>query len=250
MERPPWAMTYLTQQMSEMSNETTAPADTGGPKTLMESVQYFSDADRSLARIVEMRWPNGVHCRACGGADVRFKADLEVWQCREKHPRNQFSAKVGTVFEDSSLGFEKWFVAIWSVANCTDGISSYELASAIGVTQKSAWRMLHRIRLAMVAASFDKMDGREADETYVGGKSKASIRYALPELASEYGVEATKSDPKTGLERFETLTKALLRADRDELAKAERRYQNERLTRPKRGCWANWDSRRLGTAPT
>lgn len=140
------------------------------PKTLMEAVRYFADADRTLAMAVAMRWPNGVHCPTCGRTDVRFIQTRRIWECKEKHGKRQFSAKVGTIFEDSALPMDKWFVAIWSVANCKNGISSYELARAIGCTQKSAWFMLHRIRIAMEAGGLGKMGGTvEADETYVGG---------------------------------------------------------------------------------
>jgi len=140
------------------------------PQTLMEAVRYFADADRTLAKMVEVRWPDGVHCPTCGRTDVRFIASRRVWNCKERHPRKQFSAKVGTIFEDSPLPLDKWFVAVWSINNCKNGISSYELGRAIGVTQKTAWHMNHRIRLAMKTGSFMKMSGEtEADETYVGG---------------------------------------------------------------------------------
>ena len=143
------------------------------PKTLMEAVLYFADPDRSLAMAVAMRWPNGVHCPTCGRTDVRFLATRRIWECKEKHAKRQFSAKVGTIFEDSALSLDKWFVAIWAVANCKNGISSYELARSVGCTQKSAWFMLHRIRVAMDAGGLGKMGGTvEADETYVGGLAK------------------------------------------------------------------------------
>jgi transposase-like protein len=140
----------------------------------MEAVRYFADEDRTLETMVSLRWPNGVHCPTCGRTDVRFIATRKLWECKEKHPRKQFSAKVGTIFEDSGLPLDKWFVAVWSIANCKNGISSYELARAIGVTQKSAWHMLHRIRLAMEIGGFDKFDGiTEADETFIGPKPSA-----------------------------------------------------------------------------
>lgn len=143
------------------------------PQTLMEAVRYFSDADRTLATAVSLRWPGGVHCPTCGRTDVRFLATRRIWECKEKHAKRQFSAKVGTIFEDSALPLDKWFVAIWAIANCKNGISSYELARAIGVTQKTAWFMLHRIRVAMDAGGLGKMGGVvEADETYIGGLSK------------------------------------------------------------------------------
>jgi transposase-like protein len=143
------------------------------PRTLMEAVRYFADEDRTLETMVAMRWPDGVKCPTCGRTDVRFIGTRHLWECRMKHPRKQFSAKVGTIFEDSPLPLDKWFVAVWAIANCKNGISSYELARAIGVTQKSAWHMLHRIRLAMKAGSLDKHSGEvEADETFIGGIAK------------------------------------------------------------------------------
>jgi transposase-like protein len=139
----------------------------------MEAVRYFADPEVALQHMVDLRWPGGVHCPTCGRTDVRFIATRRIWECKEKHARKQFSAKVGTIFEDSALPLDKWFVAIWAIANCKNGISSYELGRSIGVTQKSAWHMLHRIRLAMKVGSFDKMSGEvEADETYVGGLAK------------------------------------------------------------------------------
>lgn len=143
------------------------------PRTLMEAVWYFADPDVALKHMVELRWPEGIHCPTCGRTDVRFIATRRLWECKEKHPRKQFSAKVGTIFEDSAIPLDKWFVAIWCIANCKNGISSYELGRSIGVTQKSAWHMLHRIRLAMKVGSFTKMTGEcEADEAFIGGLAK------------------------------------------------------------------------------
>jgi transposase-like protein len=138
----------------------------------MEAVRYFADPDVALKHMVELRWPEGIHCPTCGRTDVRFIATRRLWECKEKHARKQFSAKVGTIFEDSALPLDKWFVAIWMVANCKNGVSSYEMSRALGITQKSAWHMNHRIRLAMKLGTIEKMDGHiEADETYVGGKA-------------------------------------------------------------------------------
>jgi transposase-like protein len=143
------------------------------PQTLSEAIRYFADPNTALQTMVSLRWPDGVHCPRCGSLNVGFIATRRMWECRERHAKKQFSAKVGTIFEDSALGLDKWFTAIWMLANCKNGVSSYELARAIDVTQKSAWFMLHRIRLAMKAGSFDKMDGTvEVDETYVGGAKK------------------------------------------------------------------------------
>ncbi len=144
------------------------------PRTLIEAVRYFSDPDVALAYMVELRWPGGVHCPTCGRTDVRFIPTRRLWECKEKHPRKQFSAKVGTIFEDSAIPLEKWFVAIWLIANAKNGISSYEMGRSLGVTQKTAWHMDHRIRLAMEVGSIDieKLRGDvELDETYVGGKA-------------------------------------------------------------------------------
>ncbi len=143
------------------------------PKTLIEAIRYFADPDIALRTMVELRWPTGVHCPTCGRTDVRFIATRRMWECKEKHPRKQFSTKVGTIFEDSPIDLGKWFVAIWMVANCKNGISSYEMHRALGVTQKTAWFMDHRIRLAMKTGSFLKMSGEvEADETLIGGLAK------------------------------------------------------------------------------
>ncbi len=143
------------------------------PGTLSEAILYFSDPDVALSTIVELRWPNGVTCPECGRTDVRFISTRRIWECKGAHIRKQFAAKRDTIFEDSPLGLDKWFTAIWMIANCRNGVSSYEIHRAIGVTQKSAWFMLHRIRLAMETGSFIKDRGTfEADETFVGGLAK------------------------------------------------------------------------------
>lgn len=143
------------------------------PQTLVEAIRYFADPDVTLTTMVELRWPNGVRCPTCGRPDVRFIATRRMWECKGDHPKRQFSAKVGTIFEDSPLGLEKWFSAIWMIANCKNGVSSYEIHRAIGVTQKTGWFMLHRIRLAMETGSFLKGGGpSEADETFIGGLAK------------------------------------------------------------------------------
>lgn len=143
------------------------------PQTLLEAMRYFSDPDVCLDFVARLRWPNGVACPTCGSLDIRFLATRRVWECKSKHPRKQFSVKVGTIFKDSPIGLDKWLAAIWMVANDKNGISSYEIARGIGVTQKSAWFMLHRIRLAMQTGTFQKLSGDvEVDETFLGGKAK------------------------------------------------------------------------------
>src|SRR6266700_4994840 len=145
-------------------------------KTLQDAVVYFADPDNSLNYMVARRWPNGVECPACGRKDVVFLKTQRKWQCKSVHPKRQFSAKVGTIFEDSPIALEKWLVAVWMLSNCRNGVSSYEIMRTIGVTQKSAWFMLHRIRLAMQQGSLLKLGGNggevEADETFIGGKAR------------------------------------------------------------------------------
>lgn len=144
------------------------------PKTLQQAIVYYSDPDMCLATMVRLRWPDGViKCPTCGCEKVSFLSTRRMWECSEKHAKRQFSVKIGTVMEDSAIGLDKWLVAMWLIANAKNGISSYELARSIGVTQKSAWFMLHRIRLAMQAKDGGKLDGYvEVDETYIGGKAR------------------------------------------------------------------------------
>ena len=143
------------------------------PQTLMEAIKHFADPDVALATMVELRWPNGVTCPECGRTDARFIATRRIWECKGAHVRKQFTAKRGTIFEDSPLGLDKWFCAVWMIANCKNGVSSYEIHRALGVTQKTGWFMLHRIRLAMETGSFIKSGGpSEADETFIGGLAK------------------------------------------------------------------------------
>ena len=144
------------------------------PKTLQEAVVYFSNPETAHAEMVRFRWPDGiVRCPTCGSERVWFTAARRVWQCAEKHPQRQFSVKVGSIMEDSPLGIDKWLIAAWLITNAKNGISSYELGKAIGITQKSAWFMLHRIRLAMHDDSVDMFKGHiEADETFIGGKAR------------------------------------------------------------------------------
>jgi transposase-like protein len=144
------------------------------PETLVEAVRYFSDPDVCLSFLASLRWPDGnVACPTCGSQRVTFLKNQRRWKCYEKHPRPQFSIKVGTIFEDSPIGLEKWLPAVWMIVNDKNGISSYEVARALGITQKSAWFMMHRIRTAMQRGGFDKMSGEvEIDETYIGGKAR------------------------------------------------------------------------------
>jgi transposase-like protein len=143
------------------------------PTTFLEAVRYFSDPLACLEFLVALRWPRGVKCPQCGSKKVTFLANAKLWKCRNVHPKQKFSVKVGTIFEDSPIGLDKWFPAMWLAANCKNGISSYELHRCLGVTQKTAWFMLQRIRLAMQEGITKKFKGHvEADETFIGAKAR------------------------------------------------------------------------------
>jgi transposase-like protein len=145
------------------------------PKTLQQAILYFGNPDNCLDFLALRRFPDGVMCPRCGSKDVRFLAKRRIWECKSKHAKRQFSVKVNTIFEDSPIGLDKWLTAVWMIANCKNGVSSYEIHRALGVTQKTAWFMLHRIRLALRIGSIAKLGGPgsevEADETYVGAKA-------------------------------------------------------------------------------
>jgi transposase-like protein len=144
------------------------------PKTLTEAVVYFTDPDNCLNYLVGRRWPKGVICPRCGSDKVGFVASRRIWQCKTRHDHAQFSIKTGTIFEDSPLGLDKWLPALWMIGNDRNGISSWELHRGLGVTQKTAWFMLHRIRLAMQDdVTGGKLGGEvEVDETFIGGKAR------------------------------------------------------------------------------
>jgi len=147
------------------------------PKSLIEATRYFADPDVCVEFVASMRWPEGVICPHCQGKRVSYLKSRRIWKCMAKDCHKQFSVKTFSIFEDSAIPLDKWLTAIWLVVNCKNGISSYEIARDLGVTQKSAWFMLHRIRVAMADASLLKMGGTdggpvEVDEAYVGGHPK------------------------------------------------------------------------------
>lgn len=144
-----------------------------GPKTLLQAVRHFTDLNVCHEYLIGVKWPDcRIVCPKCGGDVIGRINSRRMLQCKAKECRKQFSSKVGTIFEDSPLGLDKWFVGVWSIANAKNGISSHEVGRALGITQKSAWFMLHRIRMAMKSGTFGKMDGEvESDETFVGGKA-------------------------------------------------------------------------------
>ncbi len=164
------------------------------PKTLQEAIAFYSNPNNALAYMVLLRWPDGVvTCPACGRNDVVFLHNQRKWQCKSVHPKRQFSAKVGTIFEDSPIAIEKWIVAVWMLSNCRNGVSSYEIARAIGVTQKSAWFMLHRIRLGLQTSGGKLGQGPdsevEIDETYIGGKARNMHRSKRERLSRDGGMQ-------------------------------------------------------------
>jgi transposase-like protein len=145
------------------------------PKSLQEAIVYFSNPDNCIDYLAIRRWPNGkVVCPTCGCETVKFSEKRRTWTCAKHHAKREFSIKIGTVMEDSPIPLDKWLTATWMVTNCKNGISSYEIARDVKVTQKSAWFMLHRIRLAMRDEFFgSKLDGEvEGDETFIGGKAR------------------------------------------------------------------------------
>lgn len=144
------------------------------PKTLLEAVKYFSNPDVALGFMVTMRWPDGVvKCPRCDSKRVNFTAKRRVWTCEDCPKRRQFSVKVGTIMEDSPIDLGKWIVGMWLIMGAKNGISSYELHRALGITQKSAWFLGHRVRFALQNGSIEKMSGHcEADETFIGGKAR------------------------------------------------------------------------------
>jgi transposase-like protein len=141
------------------------------PESLQEAIVYFSDAERVHRFAVALRWGTDVTCPRCESTEHSFISTRRIWFC--KGCKKQFTVKVGTIFEDSPLGMDKWMTAVWMLVNCKNGVSSYEMASTLKITQKSAWHMMHRIRAAIKEGSFKKMSGEvEADETYIGGLAR------------------------------------------------------------------------------
>ena len=143
------------------------------PKTLLEAIQYFATPANCLTYMVSLRWPSGVICPTCGAEKPYFDKVRQGWECRTRHPRRKFTLKTGTVFEDSPIPLSKWLPTVWMVVNMKNGVSSHEMARSLGVTQKTAWFMLHRVRLALHVEPTGKLHGDvEVDETFIGGKAR------------------------------------------------------------------------------
>ena len=158
------------------------------PKTLQQAIIFFADAENCRQFMISIRWADGiVHCPYCDATKLTWLAKAQVYRCYGNHPKQKFSLKVGTLFEDSPLPLSKWLPAAWLISNCKNGISSYEVARALGVTQKSAWHMLHRLREAMTDET-GKIGGSgpvECDETFVGGKVKNMHKSKRPKIATQ-----------------------------------------------------------------
>jgi len=147
------------------------------PKTLQEAVIYFADAENCREFMANLRWPDGKpKCPACGSENVSYLPNAKVYKCFAKpaHDKVKFSLKVGTIFEESPIGLDKWLPVMWMLVNCKNGVSSWEIHRAIGVTQKTAWFMLQRGRLAMQDdLSGGTLGGEiEIDESFIGGKAR------------------------------------------------------------------------------
>lgn len=216
---------------------------TNQPTNLLEAVRYFADQDVCTKFVASLRWPNGWTCPACAGSEFSYLTTRRLWKC--KACKKQSSVKVGTIFEDSPLGLDKWLPAIWLIANSKNGISSHELGRAVGCTQKSAWFMLHRIRLAMQTGTFDKFDGEvEVDETFIGGKARnmhaskrrrlgigggtATKAIVIGALArtDERGVSAVRADvvPDTGHRSLQTYVRGNVEPNASLYTDANRSY--------------------------
>jgi len=169
--------------MQSATNTDTLQAE---PETLLEAIRYYSDLDIATQAFAALRWPDGPICPWCDSKESYYAPSRRIWKC--KVCRKQFSPKVGTVCEDSPIGFDKWLTAMWMIANDKNGISSWELHRGLGVTQKTAWFMLQRIRLAMQTGSFEKATGQvEVDETFIGGKARNMHKHVREEKITGTG---------------------------------------------------------------
>jgi transposase-like protein len=163
------------------------------PKTLQQAVKHFSDEQVCIDTVAALRWPDGPICPKCGSGKNGYLATQMRWKCKNKECRKQFSVKVGTIFEDSPIPLDKWLIALWMLVNCKNGISSYEVGRDLGITQKSAWFVLHRLRLALQHGSMDKVGGAgkhvEVDETFIGGAARFMHSDRRRRMITERGVK-------------------------------------------------------------
>jgi transposase-like protein len=177
--------------------------------TLQQAIQKFSDEQTCIDTVAAMRWPDGVTCPACGHKEHWYLKTQKRWKCKDCH--RQFSVKLGTIFEDSPIGLDKWLLAMWMLASCKNGVSSYEIHRAIGVTQKTAWFMLHRLRLGMKEGKLfatPKLGGkllkRNLSGTYVCVEPFHLDRY-VDEQVFRFNNRGNKENPINDGERFRLL---------------------------------------------
>jgi transposase-like protein len=195
-------------------------ASKSAPETLREAILFFADYDNCRKAVEAIRWPNGVvTCPTCGSDHVTYLATQRRYKCYVKHPKAQFSLKVGTIFEDSAIGLEKWLPALWLLTGCKNGISSYELARALGVTQKTAWFMLSRLRLALHGGDADRMSGHvEADETFIGATIHTDALTSYVAVESDYThkvidhADVRADEPERAMEQFTAGLRVVLSA--------------------------------------
>lgn len=208
------------------------------PTNLKDAIVFFSDKDVAQEFLCDIRWPKGVVCPTCGSKDVYYISTQRRWKCKNVHPKQQFSVKVGTIFEDSAIGLEKWLPVVWLVTNCKNGISSYELARDLKVTQRTAWFMLHRVRHAMRMLSFEtQMTGEvEADETFIGGKlgNMHKSRRRRAQQFSRRGPKAT--------------VLGLLEREKGEVVRSSRRTTASAMLRRTSTTTSHWVRRFIPTA--
>lgn len=170
------------------------------PKNMLQASRYFESVDACIELVASLRWPHGVRCVHCGHGKASFLTTRRIWKCAKC--RKQFSVKTGTIFEDSPIALDKWLLALWLVVNCKNGVSSWEIHRSVGVTQKSAWFMLHRIRLALKSGDWSKLGGSEGgpvevDECFIGPNPQKMHR--AKRLALKSGVNARQKTPVMGM---------------------------------------------------
>jgi len=168
------------------------------PKTLQQAVVHFADYQNCHEFMMDVRWPDGkVSCPRCGSEKVSYLENAKRWKCYAKHESPTFTLKTGTVFEDSPMGLDKWLVAVWLLVTCKNGISSCEIARHLGITQKSAWFMAHRVRAALQNGSFLKLgsggQGVEVDESFIGGRFRNMHRGRKAKVQARYGRNGGKA---------------------------------------------------------
>jgi transposase-like protein len=175
------------------------------PTTLQQAIRYFADEQVCIDTVAKMRWPTGPICPKCGGTEHYYLKTQKRWKCKKCY--KQFSVKVGTIFEDSAISLDKWLTALWMLVNCKNGISSYEVGRHLGLTQKSAWFLLQRLRLALQEKSLVRIGGKgktvEVDETYIGGLSRNMHANKRAQKITAHGPSKDKTIVMGILERGE-----------------------------------------------